>query len=174
MGLKREDFVEFMGKHPSASVSIMAELAQRIRHTNAAFSSQVSRNVLQEEEGKLTFGQLVADRVAAFGGSWPFIGTFAGLMVVWMIFNSLSRQSFDPFPFILLNLMLSTLAALQAPIIMMSQNRQAAKDKLLSENDYKVNLKSELGVQALLKGQAELAARLGLMERQLAASARQG
>jgi CRP/FNR family cyclic AMP-dependent transcriptional regulator len=172
LALSHQDFVEFLSKHPQAGISIMGELAQRIRHTNVAFSSQVSRNVLKEEEEKLTFGQFVADRVAAFGGSWPFIGTFGALMACWMAFNSLSRYDFDPYPFILLNLMLSTLAAMQAPVIMMSQNRQASKDKLLAENDYKVNLKAELGIQALLKSQAELAARLVLIERQLAPPSR--
>lgn len=172
LALDRDDFKEFTSRHPQATLSVMAELAQRLRQTNAAFSSQVSRNVLQEVEDKFTFGQRVADRVASFGGSWPFIGTFAGLMVVWMVVNSLIRRPFDVFPFILLNLMLSTLAALQAPVIMMSQNRQSTKDKLLAENDFQVNVKSELGIQALLKGQSELLARVALLERQLSSPSR--
>jgi CRP/FNR family cyclic AMP-dependent transcriptional regulator len=170
LALDREHFIEFTRKHPESTVSIMAELAQRIRQTNAAFSSQVSRNVLEEEADKLTFGQRIADRVAAFGGSWPFIGTFGFLMFVWMSSNAIFSGGWDPYPFILLNLLLSTLAALQAPIIMMSQNRQATKDKLLAENDYQVNLKAELGIQSLLKGQAELVARVGILEKQLQAA----
>lgn len=172
LALDRKDFMEFTAKHPQATVSVMGELAQRLRQTNAAFSSQVSRNVLQEAEDQLTFGQRVADRVASFGGSWPFIGTFAALMAVWMTVNSLLDQAFDPYPFILLNLMLSTLAALQAPVIMMSQNRQSTKDKLLAENDFQVNVKSEIGIQALLKGQSELIARVALLERQLVTPSR--
>lgn len=172
LALDHADFVEFISKRPDAGLKIMRELAQRLRQTNAAFSSQVSRNVLEEEAEQLTFGQRVADRVAAFGGSWPFIGSFGAAMAIWMTYNIFSGEGFDPYPFILLNLMLSTLAALQAPVIMMSQNRQAVKDKLLAENDYQVNLKSELGVQALLKGQAEMIARLGLLERQLTPSRR--
>jgi len=165
--LERDDFIQFTSKHPEAAIPIMAELAQRLRHTNAAFSSQVSRNVLADEEEKLPLGARVADKVASFGGSWTFIGSFGFLMAAWMAVNSLISEAFDPFPFILLNLMLSTLAALQAPVIMMSQNRQSVKDKLLAENDYQVNLKSEIGIQTLIKGQAELLARLGLLERQL-------
>lgn len=172
LALDRKDFMEFTAKHPQATVSVMGELAQRLRQTNAAFSSQVSRNVLQEAEDQLTFGQRVADRVASFGGSWPFIGTFAALMAVWMTVNSLLDRAFDPYPFILLNLMLSTLAALQAPVIMMSQNRQSTKDKLLAENDFQVNVKSEIGIQSLLKGQSELIARVALLERQLVTSSR--
>ena len=100
------------------------------------------------EEG-MTFGERVADQVAQFGGSWTFIGLFLLMMVLWMIVNGQLRKPFDPYPFILLNLVLSCLAALQAPVIMMSQNRQAAKDRLMATNDYEVNLRSELGIQSL-------------------------
>jgi len=95
-------------------------------------------------------GQRVADRVASFGGSWTFLGLFAVVMVLWMGINVvLASRAFDPYPFILLNLALSCLAAIQAPVIMMSQNRQAAKDREEAEHDYKVNLKAELEVQLL-------------------------
>ncbi len=104
-------------------------------------------NVAFEE--RMTFGQRTADKVAHFGGSWTFIGTFLLLMVIWMIVNGQLHRPFDPFPFILLNLCLSCLAALQAPVIMMSQNRQAAKDRLMAANDYEVNLRSELALQSL-------------------------
>ncbi|MEA2343409.1 MAG: hypothetical protein QOF63_1578, partial [Thermoanaerobaculia bacterium] len=126
-----------------------------------------SRNVLQEQEETLTFGQRVADRVASFGGSWPFIILFSIIMTVWMSINVLRVMNFDPYPFILLNLALSSVAALQAPIIMMSQNRQSTKDKLLAENDYQVNLKAEMEIAALLRGQSELLARVAVMERVL-------
>lgn len=93
--------------------------------------------------GEPTLGERVADRVASFGGSWRFIGLFALIIVVWMIINARSRTPYDPYPFILLNLVLSCLAALQAPIIMMSQNRQAARDRLEAQHDYQVNLIAE-------------------------------
>jgi uncharacterized membrane protein/uncharacterized membrane protein YeaQ/YmgE (transglycosylase-associated protein family) len=98
------------------------------------------------EEG-LTVGQRLADRVAVFGGSWTFIGLFMLFLVGWMIFNTEVRRPYDPYPFILLNLVLSLLAALQAPVIMMSQNRQAAKDRLEARLDYEVNLRAELEIQ---------------------------
>ena len=165
--LDREHLVDFVNKTPSAALRIIAEMSERLRQTNELMSRQVSRNVLEEEEEHLTIGQRVADRVAAFGGSWPFIFTFGGVMVVWMGVNVLRIAGFDPYPFILLNLGLSALAALQAPVIMMSQNRQSSKDKLLAENDYQVNLKAEMEIAALMRGQAELLARVSFLERML-------
>jgi uncharacterized membrane protein len=107
------------------------------RDANALYASQ------------MTFGERVADRVAAFGGSWTFIAIFGIAMVAWMIWNSRGGQPLDPFPYILLNLMLSCLAALQAPVIMMSQNRQAAKDRVDARHDYEVNLKAEMEIVSL-------------------------
>jgi uncharacterized membrane protein len=111
----------------------------------------VSRNVEAAWDTRRTTGERVADVVADFGGSWTFIGTFFFVLVVWMAFNvwATTRTVFDPYPFILLNLVLSCLAAIQAPIIMMSQKRQEAKDRLRSENDYRVNLKAELEIRNL-------------------------
>ena len=110
----------------------------------------VSRNVNREFEGRLTFCSGVADRVATFGGSWTFIIIFAAVLIAWVVINSIilarRNEAFDPYPYILLNLFLSMLAALQAPVIMMSQNRQAAKDRLDAAHDYEVNLKAELEV----------------------------
>ena len=100
-------------------------------------------------DDRLTLGQRVADRVAAFGGSWPFIFLFFALMAVWIFVNTDTRRPFDVYPFILLNLILSCLAALQAPVIMMSQNRQAAKDRIEAQHDYEVNLKAEMEIVAL-------------------------
>jgi uncharacterized membrane protein len=166
--LDREDLVEFVHKNPAASLRIIEEMGDRLRQTNELMSRQVSRNVLQEQEETLTFGQRIADRVAAFGGSWPFIIMFSTIMIVWMTVNVISAVArFDPYPFILLNLALSSVAALQAPIIMMSQNRQSTKDKLLAENDYQVNLKAEMEIAALLRGQSEMLARLAVVERAL-------
>ena len=114
-------------------------------------NSILSENIRDEKEGKLSFGQKVADKVATFGGSWTFIITFFSFILIWMIVNIwlLATAPFDPFPFILLNLILSCLAAIQAPIIMMSQNRQEQKDRQRGEHDYKINLKAELEIQLL-------------------------
>lgn len=111
----------------------------------------ISENLNVQFDRQLTVGERVADRVAEFGGSWVFIISFAVTLVVWIILNSAAVlwRPFDPFPFILLNLVLSCLAAIQAPIIMMSQNRQEAKDRLRSEYDYRVNLKAELEIRQL-------------------------
>ncbi|MFH2039116.1 MAG: DUF1003 domain-containing protein [Chloroflexota bacterium] len=111
------------------------------------------RNTNQEFDDQLTFGQRVADKVAAFGGSWTFIILFGSIIIGWILLNSIilaaSKQSFDPYPFILLNLVLSMLAALQAPVIMMSQNRLSVKDRLDAAHDYEVNLKAEIEIAAL-------------------------
>ncbi len=114
-------------------------------------NSILSENIQDEIEAELTFGQKLADGVAAFGGSWAFIITFFSFILIWMIINIwfLTTKPFDPFPFILLNLILSCLAAIQAPIIMMSQNRQEQKDRQRSEHDYKINLKAELEIKLL-------------------------
>jgi len=163
--LDREDLVDFVNKNPDAALRIIAEMSERLRQTNELMSRQVSRNVLNEAEEAMTLGQRVADRVASFGGSWPFIFLFGTVMFVWMGINIAGLTHFDLYPFILLNLCLSTLAAIQAPIIMMSQNRQATKDKLLAENDYQVNRKAEMEISAMLRNQAELLARLAMIER---------
>lgn len=111
----------------------------------------LAENVEAEYAEKRSFGERLSDRLAAFGGSWTFIMIFFVVLVAWMAFNliAVQRDVFDPYPFILLNLVLSCLAAIQAPIIMMSQNRQEAKDRLRSENDYRVNLKAELEIRHL-------------------------
>ena len=114
-------------------------------------NSILSEDIQNEIEAELTFGQRLADKVASFGGSWTFIITFFSFILIWMIINIwfLATRPFDPFPFILLNLILSCLAAIQAPIIMMSQNRQEQKDRQRGEHDYKINLKAELEIKLL-------------------------
>lgn len=113
----------------------------------------VARNTNREFDETLTLGQRVADKVAAFGGSWTFIILFTSILLLWIIANTFIlaryKEVFDPYPYILLNLILSMLAALQAPIIMMSQNRQAAKDRLDAAHDYEVNLKAEFEIEKL-------------------------
>jgi uncharacterized membrane protein len=139
----------------------VSQLLERERGELSDLDRQVVESLAREEtiaedvesawEDRRTVGEKVADVVADFGGSWTFIGLFFFVLVVWMAFNVwvASRDVFDPYPFILLNLVLSCLAAIQAPIIMMSQKRQESKDRLRGENDYKVNLKAELEIRHL-------------------------
>jgi uncharacterized membrane protein len=167
MTLDAEDVRDFVNRNPGAAMRIIGEMSERLRQTNELMSQQVSRNVLAEEEEQLTFGQRIADKVATFGGSWPFIFIAAFVMIAWMAINIAPAARFDPYPYILLNLALSSVAALQAPIIMMSQNRQSSKDKLLAQNDYQVNLKAEMEIGAMMRMQTELLARLAYLERAL-------
>ena len=130
----------------------LGEREKKVAH-HLAERIHISRNVVKDFSEQLTFGQRMADKVAMFGGSWVFITIFAVIMVTWVFLNSFILikldKSFDPYPYILLNLFLSMLAAIQAPIILMSQNRQASKDRLTAEHDYEVNLKSELEIMTL-------------------------
>jgi len=120
-----------------------------------ALERAIGRQTIAEDLGRrltnqLTFGERVADRVARLGGSWAFITSFCAFLFVWILVNLyFARAAFDPYPFIFLNLLLSTLAALQAPVIMMSQNRQAAIDRQMAVHDYEVNLKAEIEIMAL-------------------------
>jgi uncharacterized membrane protein len=110
-----------------------------------------SRNINQEFESRMTLGDRLSDHLADFGGSWVFISIFMGMLIIWMAINTwiLLARPFDPYPYILLNLVLSCLAAIQAPVILMSQNRQEAKDRLRSEHDYQVNVKAEIEIRKL-------------------------
>ncbi len=149
--LDRESLLALVERHAHAAIDLLTMMGRRLRATDELLRTHVTRNVNVEEEERLTFGERVADRVAAFGGSWTFIIAFGFILLAWMATNTLllARRPFDPYPFILLNLVLSTLAALQAPVIMMSQNRQAAKDRLKADLDYEINLKAELEVAQL-------------------------
>jgi uncharacterized membrane protein len=158
--LSRADFQEFLLAHPQAALEVIRGITTRLRQTNLLVSQRVSRNINDEMDVRLTFGQRIADKVATFGGSWTFIFIFGGILLVWMSVNSFilshigkapDGAQWDPYPYILLNLLLSTLAALQAPVIMMSQNRAAEKDRLAAELDYHVNLKSELMLEELIR-----------------------
>ena len=148
--IDQDDLHRLVAKKPAAALDIMAVLGQRIRKTDEFIRTRVTRNANTEIEEKITTGDRVADMVAKFGGSWNFIGLFGAIMLVWIVSNTiLLEHPFDPAPFIGLNLILSMLAALQAPIIMMSQNRQDAKDRVRSELDYQVNLKAETEIMEL-------------------------
>lgn len=151
LALHRERLLEFIDEHPHAALDLLTVVGRRLRTTHELLRTQVSRNVNVEDQERLTFAERIADKVAAFGGSWTFITIFFAIMLVWVVLNStaLLRDHFDPYPYILLNLALSMIAAIQAPVIMMSQNRQSAKDRLKSDLDYQVNFKAEMEVAHL-------------------------
>lgn len=167
--LSRENFHAFLMQYPHAAVDVIRELGVRIRQTNLLVSQRVTRNINREMEEKMTVGQRVADKVASFGGSWTFIFLYTGFLLIWISVNTfiLARigrgengAQWDPYPYILLNLMLSMTAALQAPVIMMSQNRASQKDRLAAEQDFKVNLKSELMLEELVRKDRERTAQI--------------
>lgn len=143
----RSDYIEDVLEEDKGQLSALeAEVVRSFREQEL-----ITENINAAFDQKLTTGEWVADQVAEFGGSWTFIIAFGLVMVLWIGINSyvLLSRPFDPYPFILLNLVLSCLAALQAPVIMMSQNRQGAKDRLQAEHDYRVNLKAELEIRHL-------------------------
>jgi CRP/FNR family cyclic AMP-dependent transcriptional regulator len=152
--LEREPFLDLLRRRPQVALDVLAAFAKRFRKTDELLRRRVPNpnEVVEERE---TFGERVADGVARFGGSWSFISAFGAFLVSWILINTVfvigrtKGEPFDPFPFILLNLFLSMLAAIQAPVIMMSQNRQDAKDRIRSELDYQVNLKAELEIMQL-------------------------
>ena len=158
---------------------LLREVLNDIRHDmtdeevlNLLADSKIS---VKPEGGKekYTLGQRAADTIAKFAGSWAFIFSFTGVLVLWMVFNViLAAKAFDPYPFILLNLVLSCVAAIQAPLIMMSQNRQEEKDRRRAENDYKVNLKTEIMIEDLYDKVSAILAKQLEMEKQLQAESK--
>lgn len=175
--LSSDDFQKFLMEHPDASIDVICEIAARMRQTNLLVTKRAARNINVEMEENATIGQRIADKVASFGGSWTFIIIYLTFLVAWMAFNTFvlmhyghgeNGAQFDPYPYILLNLMLSMTAALQAPIIMMSQNRAAEKDRLAAEQDFKVNLKSELMLEELIRKQRVRDAQMEDLNRTLA------
>jgi uncharacterized membrane protein len=147
LGAFRKDYVKDVLEDELGELSALDHEVIQSLQQHEILSSDVSKQF----ETKLTFGERLSDRIASFGGSWRFIITFGVVIVLWIAINVvlLAIRAFDPYPFILLNLILSCLAALQAPVIMMSQNRVEARDRLRAENDYKVNLKAELEIRHL-------------------------
>ena len=133
---------------------------------NLLVSSKVSLDTEKETKKSYTLGQRAADKIAKFAGSWAFIFSFVDVLVTWMVLNVLlAAKAFDPYPFILLNLVLSCVAAIQAPLIMMSQNRQEEKDRRRAENDYKVNLKTEILIEDIHKKISRIAAKQDALEK---------
>ncbi len=167
--IDRADLERLFARKPHAALDVLTVMSRRLRRTDLLLSQRVARNPNDVLKEKATFGERVADGVARFGGSWAFMFAFAACLLVWVGTNTvllLGRpEPFDPYPFILLNLFLSMLAAIQAPVIMMSQNRQDTKDRVRSELDYQVNLKAEIEIM-------ELHAKFERLEQRLDASLR--
>ncbi len=147
LGAFRKEYVKDLLKDELGELSALDQEVIESLQQREILSADISK----EFERKLTFGERLSDRIAEFGGSWKFLILFGIVLAVWIIVNGimLATRAFDPYPFILMNLILSCLAAIQAPIIMMTQNRSEARDRLRAENDYKVNLKAELEIRHL-------------------------
>jgi uncharacterized membrane protein len=147
LGNFRKDYVKEVLEDEIGELSALDQEVIQSLEQHEILSEDISRQFVKE----LTFGERLSDRIAEFGGSWKFLISFGAVLCIWIVVNGvvLATGAFDPYPFILLNLILSCLAAVQAPIIMMSQNRVEARDRLRGENDYKVNLKAELEIRHL-------------------------
>jgi uncharacterized membrane protein len=151
--LSREHFLSFVRSSPNVALELLSALANRLRHTDELLRHSVTRNVNVEEAARLTLADRAADFIAGFGGSWKFIIAAVLFFNVWVLINSLllTNSSFDPYPYLLLSTVINMLAILQAPIILMSQNRQAYKDRLRAEIDYQINLKNELALNEIIE-----------------------
>ena len=150
--LSRENFMAFVQSNPTVTLEMLSAAFERLRRTDELLQQRVSRNANDEDKKRMTLSDRMADLLAEFGGSWKFIGVSLGLILSWIIFNSyILVRGFDPAPYQMLNLTLAVVAGLQAPIIMMSQNRQTEKDRLRADLDYKVNLKNELSLTEVLR-----------------------
>ena len=151
--LSREHFLSFLRSSPNVALELLTALANRLRHTDEMLRHSATRNVNVEEAARLTLADRAADIIAEFGGSWKFIISAVLFFNVWVVINSLllTNRGFDAYPYLLLSTMINMLAVLQAPIILMSQNRQAHKDRLRSEIDYQINLKNELALNEILE-----------------------
>ncbi len=147
LGKFRRDYVKEVLEDEIGELSALDQEVVESLQAHEILSSDISKQF----EKKLTFGERLSDTIAAFGGSWTFIIFFSVVLFIWVVVNSfiLASRAFDPYPYILMNLVLSAIAALQAPVIMMSQNRSEARDRLRGENDYKINLKAELEIRHL-------------------------
>jgi CRP/FNR family transcriptional regulator, cyclic AMP receptor protein len=154
--LSREHFLTFMRNTPEVALEMLTALANRLRHTDELLRHSATRNVNVEAAAQLTLGDRAADLIAEFGGSWKFIIVAALVLNLWILLNVLAavlfgREGFDPYPFLFLSVALNMLQIFQAPIILMSQNRQAHKDRLRAEIDYQINLKNELALNEIIQ-----------------------
>jgi uncharacterized membrane protein len=161
----RHDIAVLLQRKPMAGMDMLAVLGRQFHASQKLVRIRAARNPNDVIEEEMTFGDRVADGVARFGGSWAFIISFGVVLVVYTVVNTALRgRAWDPYPFILLNLFLSMLAAVQAPVIMMSQNRQDSKDRLRGELDYQVNRRAESEIQALSRKLNSLDEKMGDLE----------
>ncbi|MDX6290172.1 MAG: family transcriptional regulator, cyclic receptor protein [Blastocatellia bacterium] len=150
--LSRDNFLRFIRNTPMVALEMLSATFSRLRSTDRMLQQRVSRNVNEEQAKRSTIADRMADHLAEFGGSWKFIGFAVGVIISWIVFNSyVLIKGFDPAPYQMLNLVMGIIAGLQAPIIMMSQNRQSEKDRLRADLDYQVNLKNELSLTEVLR-----------------------
>ena len=151
--LSRDNFLAFVHRKPDVALRMLSAVTHRLRRTDELLRQRVSRNANEEEAARMTVADKMADGIAEFGGSWTFILITVAFMALWMVLNLVvfRNQGFDPYPFVFLLFVLNILQAFQAPIIMMSQNRQGGKDRLRSDLDYQVNLKNELSLAEIMR-----------------------
>src|SRR5437762_210346 len=150
--LSRDNFMAFIQSNPIVTLEMLSAVFDRLRRTDELLQQRVSRNANEEEKKRMTLSDRMADMLAEFGGSWRFIGVSLVLIIFWIIFNTyILARGFDPAPYQMLNLTLAVVAGLQAPIIMMSQNRQTEKDRLRADLDYQVNVKNKLSLAEVLR-----------------------
>ena len=150
--LSRDNFLRFIRNNPTVALEMLSATFGRLRRTDKLLQQRVSRNVNEEQRKRMTIADRAADAIAEFGGSWKFIGAAIGIIIAWIVFNSyILIKGFDPAPYQMLNLVMGIIAGMQAPIIMMSQNRQSEKDRLRADLDYQVNLKNELSLIEVLR-----------------------
>jgi len=151
--LSREHFLSFVRSNPNVALELLTALANRLRHTDELLRHSATRNLNVEEAARLTLADRAADIIAEFGGSWKFIISAVVFFNAWVVINSLllANRGFDAYPYLLLSTMINMIAVLQAPIILMSQNRQAHKDRLRAEIDYQINLKNELALNEIIE-----------------------
>lgn len=159
--IDRNDISILLNTKPQAGLDMLTIVEKHLRSAHELMRTRVARNPNEEIEDQETLGERMADGVARFGGSWKFVILFGLVLAAYVFTNSELVHPWDPYPFILLNLFLSMLAAIQAPVIMMSQNRQDAKDRVRSELDYRVNLKAEVEIEEVLHRVGEIERMLG-------------
>ena len=168
--LSREEFVANVIQSKTAVLSVLSEVAQRLRDTNQLLSRRAAKDAFEEIQENLSWAERLADRVAELNGSWTFILCLLGLSVLWSLGNAFAQHPFDGYPYVFFNLLLGLMVALQGPLIMMSQNRQSQQDRAQAASDFKVNLKNEMGIERLLVEvstlRRELNQRLARVERE--------
>jgi uncharacterized membrane protein len=158
--LRREALTAYLERRPRVAVAILRAVVQRLREADQLLSQRAAKNAVKEVEESLSWGDRLADRIAGLNGSWAFMGGLLLLTALWAFVNSaaLLRQPFDPYPYVFFNLVLAILVAVQGPLILMSQNRQALKERAQAETDFKVNLKNEVNIETIVRELGEFRA----------------